>query len=114
MIRFLDQVVNLNVGWIMYDLIWVLIVMAFMLYCYHVIEDKNKKGIFGFALLMLFLWGFIDFVPLFGWKLFQFHYLLEFFLIQFSVVYLAANTRWQKHILTLLVVSTLVLSFLIT
>lgn len=113
MIRFFEHLVSLDVGWIMYDLLWVLVAMTFMMYCFHYKGD-NKRGVLGFAILMLLLWGVIDIVRLFGFRLFPVTNILEFILFNFTFVLLITNTKLVKHELLVLVLVAVFMSWWVT
>lgn len=112
--RFISNVLNLNVEWIAIDLLLTFIVMTFILYTYHIIESKNRKGILGFVLIMFVLWGVLDIISLLGLTLFTHNYMLEFFIFQFAFVYLIFRTRFEKYQLPVMVLVFVIMSWVVT
>ncbi len=117
LMRFLANLVGLDVPWLVDDLLLDFLAFVGISVMFFWVSDDYKgfgNGLYRFIVAYLFLYAVLDVMQLTGWTFFTHNHFLEFSLLQFGVAVLFVNTRLKKYALPFLALSFFTLSWLIT
>lgn len=110
LLEFLSHAMSFDIAWIasliLGNLHWVFAISAFIL-----VSNGGKKLIWPFLVTFAMLWAITDFSEMAGWIMVP---ILTFTTINITLTIFFENTRLQKHLMKILVISFLALSFVHT
>lgn len=99
LLRTIGHLLALDVGWFIYDLLWVFLGFIFMQLAVYVklLPEGAKPSIKGYIFLVIFLYAILDTVTLAGIEMYSHNYILTFVVFQMCVMVLTERTSLAKY-----------------